>query len=203
MAEIGEGAYNPKQYTGEFSVQGTDKIKEAGIFSSQHQNKPQPPTMIDPERHYTGNYCGDPGCSICANWKKPVTSRHYTGIITDDLVDDPRVETNCGAPNCKVCEANRRWLEKQKSKKEVKMSENDKSYEYQKLYEVVTTYGEDRDNVIVKRTDVVAENEERARMQVKDDIEPDWDLDYVEQNVEEVAEIRVKRKPRETKEVVK
>ena len=124
----------------------------------------------------------------------------------DDLVDDPPKDPRYGP---EVHDALKRrliyqkWLDHNKSKKEVKMSEASKPYEYQKLYQVITTYGGDRDNVIVKRTDVVAESSERALMQVKDDIEPDWDLDYVEQEVEEVAEIRIKRKPRETKEVAK
>ena len=187
MAKIGpaiSGRYELKQYSGSFAT---------GSLSTQYQNKPQPqwPLQCPPAK-----VCDIPDCPICKPKKKPVTGRHYTGIIMDDLTEDEQMARcnyacrKCHDPNCAI---------RNKPKKEVEMSE-DKSYEYQHLYEVITTYGADRDEVIVKRIDVVAETEERARMQAAGEIEKDWDLDYVEQDVQAIAEIRVKRKPRETKE---
>ena len=73
----------------------------------------------------------------------------------------------------------------------------DADYEYQSLYEVITSYGANRDNVVIEKTQVVAENSKRALMQAKDVIDDSWDMDYVSQHVTQICCVRVKRKPRE------
>lgn len=216
MAKIEEDYYS-RYATGKFSVQGSN-------FASQYKNKPQLPwPLIGPKAsvgigtcdfHHCqvckkpvkdephGGFCGELNCKTCHDFmmlKKPVTGRHYTGMAMDDLTEDEISARDAK----KMHQQYEKWLDHNKSTKEVNMSENTKSYEFQNLYEIVTTYGGDRDSVIVKRTDVVAETEERALLQVKDAIEPDWDLDYVEQDVTAVCAVRIKRKPRETKEVAK
>lgn len=121
---------------------------------------------------------------------KPLTSQHYSYITMDDLEDAAvrRVDRK----------QHQEWLDHNKSKKEVKMPEDEtQDVEIQTLYEVITTYGGDRENVIVERTEVVAESETRALMQAKDDINSSWDIDYVDQHVVRICDVRVKRKLRE------
>jgi hypothetical protein len=141
-----------------------------------------------------GGFCEELACKVCDNFmmrKKPITSKHYIGIAMDDLETDPPSHLSGKAYRAWVAEVN-------KSIKEVNMSEDEtQDFEYQQLYEVITTYGGDRENVVVEKTEVVAENEQRAQMQAKDDIDSSWDIDYVEQTVVSICRVRVKRKPRE------
>lgn len=201
-------------YTGEFSVQGTDFASKpkppwppsrehswSRICDYQHCQVCKKPVKDEPH----GGFCGELACKVCDAFmmghKKPPRigkpsatptphySRHYTSIITDDLEESSKPITR---------ELYQKWLDHNKSKKEVNMCEDEtQAFEHQTLYEVITTYGEDRENVVVERTEVVAENEQRARMQAKDAINSSWDMDYVEQSVNVICSVRVKRKPRE------
>lgn len=231
--------YSPKQYAAQYEVQFRSKPKPPsrehswiGNCDDPHCQVCKKPVKNEPH----GGFCGDPTCKVCDDFmmlKKPVTGRHYSVVITDDLTDDAQMalcnyacrkckHPTCAirnrvkkddshkpsAPNCSCsfCRAIRRTKAKlsHKSKKEVNMcSEDNRSWENMNLYEVITTYGIDRNEVIVEKTHVVAENEERALMQCKDVIKSDWDLDYVSQSIDVLCSVRVKRKPRETKEVAK
>lgn len=181
MANPPEGSYpkgyEPSQYTGRFSVQGVD-------FASQYQNKPQLQWPPPPE--------------------KPIKGRHFTGIITDDLIDDPpkdpRYSPEAHGALAETRLMYQKWVDHNKSKKEAKQMDEEetrgKDYEHHGLYEVITTYGADRNNVEVETTRVVAEDSKRALMMVRDDIDDDWDMDYVSQHVDQICVVRVKKKPR-------
>lgn len=83
---------------------------------------------------------------------------------------------------------------------EVEMSEGEyrnADYEYQGLYEVVTTYGGNRNDVEVVSSYIVADDEQRARMRARDDIDASWDEDYISQCVNKVGSVRVRLRPKE------
>lgn len=145
----------------------------------------------------------------------PIKSKHVVTIITDDPVQPPKLERKpanvdyCKDPKCPKCnrwreaekqhEQYQKWLTINKSKKEVNMSDDEytEDYEEQTLYEVVTVYGEDRNKVIVETENVVAESKDRALLQTKGSIPEEWDMDYVTRRAVELCSVRVKRKPRE------
>lgn len=73
--------------------------------------------------------------------------------------------------------------------------------EWMTLYEVSVTYGEDRNNLIVQREQIVSEQSDEGRVRERSKlvkkIPDEWDMDYVSVYVNALCNVRVKAKPRE------
>lgn len=73
-----------------------------------------------------------------------------------------------------------------------------------KLYEVWLVYAEDRKKPIIqKREGIIADNEEDAKIKsgLMKDIKDEWDTDYLNIICKDIADIKVKSKPKEVKSV--
>jgi hypothetical protein len=72
-----------------------------------------------------------------------------------------------------------------------------------KLYEVYLVYGEDRKNPLVFKEQVIAENEEDAKIRsgLNAQILPSWESDYLTFTAVEIIDVKVKERPKEVKQV--
>jgi hypothetical protein len=79
-----------------------------------------------------------------------------------------------------------------------------KEVEMKGLYEVIRCYGEDRNNIQVKRfAEVVADGEEDAKIKsgVYGTIDKSWDADFLTIIVRKLGDVKIKTKPQEVKSV--
>jgi len=72
-----------------------------------------------------------------------------------------------------------------------------------KLYEVYLVYGENRYAPIIHREQVIADNEEDAKIKsgLHSKVMASWDSDYLTFRAIEIMDIKVKEKPKEVKQV--
>jgi len=75
--------------------------------------------------------------------------------------------------------------------------------EMKKLYEVYLVYGENRYAPIIHREQVIADNEEDAKIKsgLHSKVMASWDSDYLTFRAIEIMDIKVKEKPKEVKQV--
>ena len=72
------------------------------------------------------------------------------------------------------------------------------------LYDVYLVYAEDRKNPIVHRVfGVIARDEEDAKIKsgLMQQVQDDWDADYLNFICKEIGDVKVKEKPKEVKQV--
>jgi hypothetical protein len=86
---------------------------------------------------------------------------------------------------------------------ESKKKKNIEGVEFMVLYDVYLVYGENRKKPVVIREQVVARDEEDAKVKsgLMAKVDQDWDADYLTFICDEIGEVKVKERPKEVKNV--